>query len=94
MNKVAISLMLSIGIFLYFAIVASMISVKINPDNVANQLAYGQDEFDKDVDQFCEWVAKSGITDKDTVECFLRFNTNDTLDFTQDASKFNWTVPN
>lgn len=29
--------MLGIGIFLYFAIVASMVPVKLNPDNVANQ---------------------------------------------------------
>lgn len=38
--------MLGIGIFLYFAIVASMVSVKLNPENVANQhqqqQAYGQ----------------------------------------------------
>ena len=38
--------MLGIGIFLYFAIVASMVSVKLNPDNVANQhqqqQVYGQ----------------------------------------------------
>lgn len=46
MNKPVIGLMLGIGIFLYFAIVASMVSVKLNPDNVANQhqqqQAYGQ----------------------------------------------------
>ena len=46
MNKPVIGLMLGIGTFLYFAIVASMVSVKLNPDNVANQhqqqQAYGQ----------------------------------------------------
>lgn len=46
MKKLAIGLMIGIGIFLYFAIVANMTSVKLIPNNEANQLqqqeAYGQ----------------------------------------------------
>jgi hypothetical protein len=37
-NRAIIGIMLTAGIIMYFAIVASMISVKTNPDNPANYL--------------------------------------------------------
>ena len=44
MNKAVIALLLAIGIFAYFAIVASLVSVKLNPENPAIKNAYGQSE--------------------------------------------------
>ena len=66
------------------------------PDSVLSgidtKLPTNEKSFEENMDDYCELVLKSRVG-KDITSCFLRFNTNDTLDLTQDESKFNFTAP-